>query len=191
MHQKIITVQERLQRKFESTTPHCRHRRCSPDWADKLEQRLAAAAAISGGSHVVGSWGADSAVTDERGNVDQAAAAQPDPDAALLVDRHGFVLALPNPLRVRLHGHAADACNLCAAKLLVNSDSSQLRVGRFVMQLKMTFKNPNVGCRHLAVGKHHVNAMPRSRPSQRAWCLPDSVFPYAASDESAADTLDD
>lgn len=84
-----------------------------------MEQRLAVAASISGGSHVVGAWGADSAATDAEGRVQRAAVLREDSDAVQLVDSHGFVTALPDPLRVRTqvldcrHSEVSPSCASC------------------------------------------------------------------------------
>lgn len=75
--------------------------RCRPEWIDKLEQRLAVAASISGGSHVLREYGGvDTTQTDANGKQQPENLVGADVDAEQMIDPEGCVAALSNPLRV-------------------------------------------------------------------------------------------
>lgn len=81
--------------------PHVYRPRCKPEWIDKLEQRLAVAASISGGSHVLREHDdVDTTQTDAHGKQQPENLVGADFDAEQMIDTEGCVAALSNPLRV-------------------------------------------------------------------------------------------
>lgn len=111
---------------------------CPPEWVDKMEQRLAVAAAVGAGSHVAGAAPLR-LVDDARQRLRAAAgidAGQPDtlletqqpadPEPAQLLDENGLVVCLPDPLTVSDVGCAVTSRQF-ANQRFADSEQRQLR----------------------------------------------------------------